>query len=672
MTKPGNAPSRSRRSVLLAASRLAVAAATAAWVGNESLVAGAQSGTPVAEPSRATSDAEPTPERTGRGGALQVIRDQKPRYVSAHKSGGDLVMVRPRPAGLSFNPVAAQPDPQAVVSYLEPLLRPDPVSMEPQPWLATGWAWGDDLLSMSVSLRTDVRWHDGTPFTAADVVYSLLALRDDPSSTVANAFAAVKDVTAVDDHMVAISLAERDGNLPLNALSQPMFQRAQFEAATATGAGGLGDIDWDGWRPIGTGPWRVGAVDSEKLVCTRNDAYWGPAAWLDTLTLRWVDGEANRTAAWSSRDTDVLWPVRASEIRMLGPRPGRLYAADSASVLFAAFNFANPNSQLPDLFAPVEVRRALSLAVDRQRYAAEVFGGFANIAATGTVAQPWAHDSELSNPSHDPEQAVALLSAQGWADSNGDGILENAAGVPFIIKAVLQNDLRPDLARVLARVKDDLLQVGVVLNIVPLDASALNDAITTTRDFDLIAYAFDLYPGFTDWDLYGSAWAIDRNPLGWNPGSYSNPAADAAITEFLAAASIDDQRTALVALQQSVDDDLFGLWFGFPQTLVAVSAEFDGFQPDKSWQTALTQRIWRPDRAKPPTPTPTPSSAATEAPVPTATPRPTSAPSAVSDDRAGSPVSSPAIPRVSDSGISDAPVSGTPRPGATNLLQQIP
>ena len=672
MTKPGNAPSRSRRSVLLAASRLAAAAATVAWAGGDPLGAGAQSGTPVAESPRATSDAEPTPERTGRGGALQVIRDQRPRYVSAHKTGGDLSMVRPKPASLSFNPVAAQPDPQAVVSYLEPLLRPDPVSMEPQPWLATGWAWGDDLLSMSVSLRTDVRWHDGTPFTAADVVYSLLALRDDSSSTVANVLAAVKEVTAVDDRTVAISLAERDGNLPLNALSQPMFQRAQFEAATAAGTGGLADIDWDGWVPIGTGPWRVAAADSETLVCTRNDAYWGPVAWLDTLTLRWVDGEAHRTAAWSNRESDVLWPVRASEIRALGPRPGRLYAADSASVLFAAFNFANPNSQLPDVFAPVEVRRALSLAVDRQRYADEVFGGFANVAATGTVAQPWAHDGELSNPAHDPGQAVALLSAQGWADSNGDGILENAAGVPFIIKVVLQNDLRPELARVLARVKDDLLHVGVVLNIVPLAASALNDAIATTRDFDLIAYAFDLYPGFTDWDLYGSAWAIDRNPLGWNPGSYANPAADAAITEFLAAASIDDQRTALVALQQAVDDDLFGLWFGFPQTLVAVSAEFDGFQPDKTWQTALTQRIWRPDRPIPPTPIPSPTAIATATPVPTATPAPTVASPAVSDDDTGSPVASPAMPRLSDAGVSDAPPSGTPPAGTTNLLQQIP
>ncbi len=595
-----------------------------------------------------------------------MIRDQKPRYVSAHKSGGGLTMVRPRPASRSFNPVAAQPDPQVVVSYLEPLLRPDPVSMEPQPWLATGWSWSDDLRSMAVTLRTDVRWHDGTLFTAADVVYSLLALRDDPSSIVANAFAAVKDVVAVDDHTVAISLTERDGNLPLNALTQPIFQRAQFETATAAVSGGLDGIDWDGWAPLGTGPWRVKTYDDEKLVCARNDAYWGAPAWLDTLTLRWVDGEANRAAAWPSRQTDVLWPVRASEIRALGPRPGRLYAADSASVLFAAFNFANPNSQLPDLFAPVETRRALSLAIDRQRYADEVFGGFANVAATGTVAQPWAHDGDLSNLPHDPEQATALLGAQGWADYNGDGILENAAGVPFILKAVLQNNLRPELARVLARVKDDLLQVGVVLNIVPLDASALNDAITTTRDFDLIAYAFDLYPGFTDWDLYGSAWAIDRNPLGWNPGSYSNSAADAAISQFLAATSIDDQRAALVALQQAVNDDLFGLWFGFPQTLVAVSAEFDGFQPDKSWQTALTQRVWRPDRPKPPTPTPSPIAVATATAVPAATAAPTVAPSAVSDGGTGSPAASP-MPQVSD-----AEVSGTPRPGSTNLLQQIP
>ena len=115
-------------------------------------------------------------------------------------------------------------------------------------------------------------------------------------------------------------------------------------------------------------------------------------------------------------------------------------------------------------------------------------------------------------------------------------------------------------------------------------------------DYDLIAYAYDLYPGFTDFDLYGSAWDIRTNPQGWNPGGYANPDADAAITEFLDSVSVDDQRAALQRLQAAVNEDLFGIWFGFPADLVLAAINVDGFQPNKLWQTADTRLLWRTNR----------------------------------------------------------------------------
>jgi ABC-type transport system substrate-binding protein len=108
----------------------------------------------------------------------------------------------------------------------------------------------------------------------------------------------------------------------------------------------------------------------------------------------------------------------------------------------------------------------------------------------------------------------------------------------------------------------------------------------------LIAYAYDLLPGFTDYDLYGSAWDIRTNPAGWNPGGYANPEADAAIEEFLGALSLARQASALRRMQRAVNDDLFGLWFGFPHDLVLVAEGIEGFVPDLSWQTARTSELW--------------------------------------------------------------------------------
>ena len=124
-------------------------------------------------------------------------------------------------------------------------------------------------------------------------------------------------------------------------------------------------------------------------------------------------------------------------------------------------------------------------------------------------------------------------------------------------------------------------------------AAAFDARWRGTRDYDLIAYAYDLFPAFTDYDLYGARWDIRRNAFGWNPGGYANPRADAAVEAYLAATTIALQRQALRNLQQAVNDDLFGLWLGFPNDFVLVASDILGFQPNKVWQTANTALLWR-------------------------------------------------------------------------------
>ena len=85
-----------------------------------------------------------------------------------------------------------------------------------------------------------------------------------------------------------------------------------------------------------------------------------------------------------------------------------------------------------------------------------------------------------------------------------------------------------------------------------------------TRDYDLIAYAYDQLPGFTDFDLYGSAWDIRNNPAGWNPGGYANAEADAAIDEFLGAISIERQVTRCGGCNASSTTICSGSGSGFP------------------------------------------------------------------------------------------------------------
>ena len=526
---------------------------------------------------------------------LRIVTDQRPEYAEPPVPGGTLRLPLAGPLGSDLNPAAFAQDFQVAASYLDPLVWIDEVTMEPRPWLAESWAWNDDGTEITYQLRQDVRWHDGTPLTAADVRFSFYVYRDDANSAVRNFFAPMRGADALDEYVLRVRLSEPTGSWIFNASNQFVFQRAQYQthwSDQAPDGRTLSTFDWAGSSPVGTGPWVLVEQGEGRLRFARNEAYWAESPHFAELELRVVEPPEGRLAGWREGEVDVLWLDSPAAVEAVRDEAGTLYVADAAAVMFAAFNFANPARPAP-LFADVGVRRALSLAIDRARYAEDVFGGFVQEERAGTVAQPWAHDADVVNPAHDPAGARRLLTEAGWRDRDGDGRLEDAAGVPLTLVAILRDDARPELAATLERVAGDLGTVGIGLEVQALAPAAFEQRWTVGRDYDLIAFAYTLYAGFTDFDLYGSAWDIRTNPQGFNPGGYANPVADEAIAVALRSPDVPAQRQALRNLQRAVDDDLFGLWLGFPQNLILVRPDVLGYRPNKMWQTWDTRLLWR-------------------------------------------------------------------------------
>lgn len=593
----------SRRALLVAASMLALPTVGTAGMAQGNRQSATPAATPLGSPPATPGAAATllaTPEATPLS-PLAIVREQRPSYDSTPVRGGTLRLVRPPADPLDYNPTSFRQDYQVPVSYLDPLLRPDPVTLEPTPWLAESWQVAPDGLGVRFTLRRDVTWHDGSPFTAADVRFSLLAYRDDVDTGVRNLFTLLEDVEAVSEAEVRVVLAAPDPSWLFNGATQLIFQAAQYEQywnGAAPGERSLRGFDWVNSPPVGTGPWRVDAISADGVDFSRNDDYWQSPTWFDQMRLEWMASPRDRLAAWRAGEADLLWPVQTELVPLVDDVPGRLYVADAASVMFAAFNFANPTG-LPRFFDDRRLRDALNLAVDREKYARDVFRDFVVADAVGTVAQPWARDERLRAPAYDPEAALELLAAVGWADLNGDGTLENGNGVPFDLTVIVRDDARRELIQVLRSVKEDWAAIGVALRIQLLPVEDFQERAIRGHDFDLIAYAYDLYPGFTDFDLYGTDWDIRTNPQGWNPGGYANPAADEAIAAYLQATEVASQRQALLRLQAAVNEDLFGIWLGFPSDLILVADDIDGFQPNKIWQTADTRLLWRTDRPRP-------------------------------------------------------------------------
>ena len=597
--EPAELKTRLHRRRLMAGAGVGVAGLTLAqgWVRGS---VARQGGTPVATPSPGASPgASPMASPVGTPGTapgLTIVTEQRPEYLEAPVAGGELRLFVRRLELLGFNPAAFRQDFQVTVSYLDPLVRAEPVTMEPVPWLAEAWEWRDGGRELVFTLRDDVTWHDGTPLRPEDVCFSLFVYRDDYDSTVASFLAGMRTCVPEGERTVRVLLDDPDGAFLFNVANLPVFQRAQYTAfweEQPVGERSLSGFDWGAQVPVGTGPWRIEAANPDVIRLVRNGEYWAGPPFFDRLTLTAEDEFTAQLTAWRAGDVDVVWPVRPRALTGLEGETGVVYAADSAVAMFAAFNFINPARAVPDMLVIPEVREALNLAVDRAGYAEDVFRGFVAAERTGTVAQPWAHDEGVEHPRHNINQANRLLDELGWVDIDGDGVRETAWGEPLLLQCIVREDARAELLSLLQEVAEDLQEIGAELDIQRLDFAAFADRWMVTHDFDLIAYALVNYPAFAEFDLYGSAWDIRTNPRGWNPGGYVNEAVDEAIAAYLSAYKQDEMAEALGKLQREVNDDLFALWFGFPQDLVLVRPDVRGFRPNKMHQTMDTRLMWR-------------------------------------------------------------------------------
>lgn len=546
--------------------------------------------TPAATPV-ATPTPDPIPEH-----ALTIIQDTAPTYDGDPVRGGTLSLYVRRDGLRDFSPAAQQQDLQALMSIHDPLVWIDGESMEPRPWLATGWTWSPDGLALSFDLRTDVTFHDGTPFSAHDVRFSILAYRDDYDSALASMFALVTDVVVESDARATVTFAEPDGAFLFNAASQPMFMANQYLAhweSRPVGEQSLSGFDWDAQPPIGTGPWIVQDVSDDALALRRNDAHWATPPHFDELRLVAGGDIASRIEGWKNGEVDVLAGVRATDLDEVWDEEGTLFAVPSATTFFAAFNVANPANATPDMMADPALRQALSLAVNRDAYAREVFFTFIGEEKAGTIVQPWAHDDSIQNPEFSIEEANRILDEGGWSDIDGDGMREDWRGNQLDLYLIVSTGERPELLAIVDRLAEDFAKIGARLTVQKLDPPIFDERWTQNRMYDMIAYSLVGYPAFYHFDLYGTAWDIRANSVGWNPGGYSNDQVDAAIESYFASVTQEDMRAALVSLQHAANEDLFGLWFGFPHDLVLVKKDIQGFVPNMYLQTLDTKDWWR-------------------------------------------------------------------------------
>ena len=570
-----------RRQLLLQA-RAAGLSATAIALFGRVAPTSAQDATPASSP---TGDLSFTSITAAEADAK--IRADHPMTDPASTGG---VLVIGSAAGLSgTNLMLASDAPTIPFMNLvnEYLLAVDPVDGQFIPGLAEQWNIAPDGRTYTFHLRSGVTWHNGSPFTADDVILSFDAQASPDTGTLyTTSFnSTVASYRKLDDLTVEVVatavLAQIVFLISANVaiMSKEIWGAVPF-ADWATDPGSTGE---DPARVVGTGPFTFGSLDVAASVVTieKHPGYYGQAPTIDQVKLQvWPDATA-AVEALRAGQIDLydgqLPPAEANSLKADASFQVDVY--DTYSFSFLAYNLDPTRTAL---FQDVRTRQALAYALDRQSVVDNIQLGYAEVAEgpQPKLSIAFAPEKMRTHYSFDIEKAKQLLADAGWIDSDGDGVLE--LGDQKLEFSLVYGAGYPTWDQLIAYAQDTWSQIGVQMTPTPVDFSTVLLPIVSgpnpTHDFEMLGVGLS-------WDASGDqTWmfSTDAYDGGANFMKYSNPDVDR--LNLAANQSIDDAARVELLIESAniVNDDLPANILYFGKDATGYSARLNNFFPNTS------------------------------------------------------------------------------------------
>ena len=325
----------------------------------------------------------------------------------------------------------------------------------PHPSLATSWRAISETV-WELELRQGVTWHDGRPFTADDVVFTFGRVPNVPNSPggFGGFLRAIQRVEVVSPHVIRLHTHAPHPLMPLDLASVSIVARHAAE--------GAGTEDFNSGRAaIGTGPYRFVAFRAgDRVEMTRNDNYFaGPQPWA-RVNYRMLLNDASRTAALLAGDVDVIEQIPTSDLARLRRDP-RVTVTEIPSLrtVYIAPDYSRStappgvtdNAGAPlaaNPFKDARVRRALSLAINRDALVERVMEGAATSTAQWLPPGAFGHNPDVRPDPFDPDAARRLLAEAGFPDG-------------FRLTLSTPNDRWPNDARLAQGVAQMWTRIGV-------------------------------------------------------------------------------------------------------------------------------------------------------------------------------------------------------------------
>jgi peptide/nickel transport system substrate-binding protein len=408
------------------------------------------------------------------------------------------------------------------------------------PALAERWEQPNPL-TLVFHLRSGVRFHDGRPLSARDVLWTIESMRDStrPGSVItpkAATYAAIDTVEAPDDLTVVMHLKHPDNFLLTNL---------------STGA--IGIVPWgsgrDFWQhPVGTGPFRfVSQQIDQDMIVERNPLSWAQVPKLERVRFAVVPDAITESLELEKGSGDVaINSLPMDSLPVLAARPNlQIEETGGTEIQYLSFNLRDP------LLGDARVRQAISCAIDRGLIIRTLLDNRARPAQSMLPPSHWAFNGDGPRFDYDPARAARLLDEAGHPRA--------ANGIRFHLTMKTSN---VEGTRLLAAVlQQQLAAVGIDLDIRSFEAA--------TFYADVMRGAFQMYSlqwigGNEQPDIFGYAFSTSRMPpKGANRGHYSNPRLDTLLDDAAENADTARRRADYAEAQQILARDLpaINLWY---------------------------------------------------------------------------------------------------------------
>jgi len=347
------------------------------------------------------------------------------------------------------------------------LHRVDRKTGKMKPVLAESWEFSEDLKSVTYYLRRGVKWWDGHPVTAEDVLYTYQIMKE-PSTNYPylNFLRFIRKVEVVDPYAVRFTFEKVYADILTDSDIMALPKHIHESEDTILGE-----------NPVGNGPYRIEEwVSGSEIILTANDDYYRGRPSIDKIHIRNYKNMDDMLADFATGDLDAVLNITPQSAQELVQNENvSIYSQPGNSYLYVGWNLEHPFLQ------DKLVRRALSMAINNQRILTDIYAGMGEMSLGPLPSSAWGYSEAIEPIGYDADLALSVLKEQGFADFNGNGIIDKDRK-DFAIR-VVTNSENADRVTILRYVTEDLRRIGIRVIPQTLDAADFINALIN-KQFD--------------------------------------------------------------------------------------------------------------------------------------------------------------------------------------------